>query len=181
VRTYFGKNRLFRVACSARRSRKKQVKDRFELALASLVVTGAAEAALEGVAYVSQRGNYRCSVPLGFRFTLPGRSSSEIRFSRGGITVAMFAYRNEGDVVDHRDQLLEFYGDDLELDDEDSKVLGAPGFRGMIRRKGKVTQISATVWKKRFYRIHTTGPLDKLKDVKRIHAELEKGYKLGSR
>ena len=181
VRTYFGKNRLFRVACAARRSREKQVKDRFEIAIASLVVEGAAEAAVMGIAYTSQRGNYRCTVPLGFTVFLPARSTSEIRFFRGGITVSMFAYRAEGDLLDHRDQLIEFYGDDLKLDEEDGTVLGAPGFRGVVERKGKVTLISATFWRNRFYRIHTTGLRQKLADMKRVHAQMEKGYKLGSR
>ena len=125
VRTYFGKNRLFRVHCTVRRSRAKKVRDLFDIALAGLVVKGAAEKVAGGTSFDSARGRYRCEIPAGFRVAIPARGSTDVRFKSKEVTIAMVSYRSEGELVDHRDSLKDYYEDKIKLEADDVKVFGA--------------------------------------------------------
>ena len=182
VRTYFGKNRLFRVHCSARRSRAKRVRDRFDIAIASLVAAGAAEQVIEGTLLYSERGRYSCVVPSGFRIVLPGRKSkSDMRFTnkRTGVTVTIYSYTFVGELIDHRDVMTDYYKDDLEMEDDDVKALGGIAFRGVLTRGEKRTLIVGTVKNGRAYRIHTSASKSNLEDAKRTHKAFLKALNIG--
>jgi hypothetical protein len=179
VRTYFGKNRLFRIHCSAKRSRAKRVKDRFDLAMSSLEVSGVAEQAVSGTPVKSERGNYTCMVPTGFSVLLPARGSSDLRFVGRGIRVSVISYRKDGELIDHRDSLLDYYGDDIKLDDNDIKILGTDGFRGVLTRGGSTTLIVGVVKGGRFIRVHTNASKANLEEAKRVHEVFLKTMKLG--
>lgn len=177
IRTYMGKNRLFRVDCSAKRSRRKRVKDRFDIAMASLVVDAETEKTTEGTSFASSRGLYRCVIPPGYKISLPARGSIDIAFYAGPVRVTVYSYRRAGELIDHRDQLTDFYGDDVKLEADDIRVWGTQGFRGIVKRKGKVTYLTATVRKGRYYRLHTTAPEANAEDAKRAHAIFEKAFR----
>lgn len=182
IRTYFGKNRLFRVHCSARRSRAKRVRDRFDLAMASLVCDGAAEEVVEGTVFRSVRGRYSCVVPSGFTIVLPRKESkTDARFEnkRTGVTVTIYSYSQDGDLIDHRDTMTDYYKDQLVLEDDDVKVLGGMGFRGVLTKPKRITLIVGNVRKGRWFRVHTIASKTKLEDAKRSHAAFLKALRIG--
>ena len=182
VRTYFGKNRLFRVHCSARRSRAKRVRDRFDIAMASLVCAGAAEQVIEGTPFRSERGRYSCSVPAGFTVVFPKRTSrADVRFTnkRTRVVVTIYSYTYDGDLIDHREIMTDYYKDDLVLEEEDVKVFGTTGFRGVLTQPKKITLIVGIVKNGRAYRLHTSVSKTKLADAKRSHATFLKTIRIG--
>jgi len=183
-RTYFGKNRLFRVYCTAKKSRKKRVKDLFDNATAGVTIKSGAEQVARGQAFRSQRGGYACLVPDGFLVELPSaRSKTDVRFynRRRTISVAMYGYRTSGDIIDLIDIMTDFYGDDLNMTQEETTALGGPAFRAEIKRKGKVTLLVGAVVNERVYRIHVTVEDDKLlEEARRILEKTEKSFKASS-
>lgn len=183
VRTYYGKNRLFRVACSSKRSRAKRVRDRFDIAIASLVVTSEDEAAVTGTPFESQRGEYKILVPSGFSMVLPSRGTSDMRFVTGGrtITVSIVSYAYDGQLVDQREDLEEFYGESLKLEENDVKVMGSTGFRGVVTKGDHITLIAGIVKHDRAYRIHTSFRQGKEDEGRRVHEAFLKSFKAGVR
>ena len=182
VRTYFGRNRLFRVQCSARRSRAKRVRDRFDIAMASLVCSGAAEQVVEGTPFRSVGGRYTCVVPAGFSVVLPKRTSrTDVRFQnkRTGVVVTIYSYTYDGELIDHREIMTDYYQDALVLEEEDVNVLGTTGFRGVRTQPKKITLIVGIVKNGRAYRVHTSASKTKLEDAKRAHAAFLKTIRIG--
>ena len=182
VRTYFGKNRLFRVQCSARRSRAKRVRDRFDIAMASLICAGAAEQVVEGTPFRSVGGRYTCVVPAGFTVVFPKRTSrTDARFQnkRTGVVVTIYSYTYNGELIDHRDVMTDYYKDDLVLEEDDVKVFGTSGFRGILTQPKKITLIVGIVKNGRAYRVHTSASKTKLEDAKRTHARFLNTIRIG--
>jgi hypothetical protein len=181
VRTFFGKKRLFRVACSVRRARAKRVKDRFDLALASLSIEGKSEAVQTGVLFRSERGQYGCTLPEGFLTVLPAKDANyEVRFEdpKGAIRVTVFSYEYDGNILDQIDDLLDYFGDDIEIIEEEAEVMGDEGLIAKVTQGDMITLVLGTVQNERAYRIHTTANKKKLEDAKRIHAKFLKEFKI---
>ena len=183
-RTYFGKNRLFRIHCEARRARAKRVRDLFDRALAGLVVTAADERASRGTTFHSQRGEYRCMVPEGFAVYLSkGSGPRDISFigSREGVTVSVISYRYDLTLEDQLDEMASYYGDDLKFDNEQAKALGGDAFLATITTDKKVTLVVGTVRGGRAYRVHTHCPPDKVDAAREIHERFLKTFKITAR
>ncbi|MHC4224706.1 MAG: hypothetical protein ACYSUN_11995, partial [Planctomycetota bacterium] len=181
VRTFFGKKRLFRVACSVRRARAKRVKDRFDLALASLSVEGKAEAVQTGIIFRSERGQYSCALPEGFATVLPPKDANyEVRFEspKQAVRVTVFSYDYDGNILDQVDDLVDFFGDDIEIIEEEAEVMGDEGLIAKVTQGDVITLILGTVQNDRAYRIHTAAKKKKLEDAKRIHAKFIKEFKI---
>ena len=82
-------------------------------------------------------------------------------------------------LIDHVDEMIDYYGDDIEMENEDVGVLGGKGFTATIKRKGNVSLVVGSVQNGRVYRIHTTVSKDgDLEEAKRVHAELQKTFKV---
>lgn len=178
-RTYFGKNRLFRVYCEARRSRAKRVRDLFDRAIASLVVNATDERAVAGTEFKSLRGKYGLTIPAGFTAMLPAsnRGPVDFRFDDRNVSVRIVSYAYEGYLADQVEEMLDYYGDDLKLDKEDAKVMGGNGFLATLTRGSKVTLIAGTVQNGRAYRIHVETTPAKIDDAKRAREAFVKGFK----
>ena len=182
-RTYFGKNRLFRVYCEARRSRAKRVRDLFDRATDSLVVNATDEKAVAGTEFRSLRGKYSVLIPAGFTAVLPAsnRGPTDFQFDdrSTGVSVSIVSYADRGMLVDLVEKMVDYYGDDLKLDQEDVKVMGGDGFYATLTQGSKVTLIVGTVQNDRVYRIHTKTTPDKIEDAKRAQEAFLKGFKAG--
>ncbi|MCZ6573271.1 MAG: hypothetical protein O7C98_08900 [Planctomycetota bacterium] len=183
VCTYYGKNRVFRVRCEAPQIRWKRVKDRFESAINGLRITSGKEVVQGGTPFYSQRGAYRCVVPDGYTVVLPSKkSSSDARFQnrrRDGLIV-VYAYRFRGDLQDHIDQLVDYYGDEFIIDSEDAHVLGGKGFTGLLEIKNEKWRILGTGNRKgRVYRVHQKLKAGAQEDEKRILDKFLKSLKTG--
>ncbi|MHC4954908.1 MAG: hypothetical protein ACYTGZ_13560 [Planctomycetota bacterium] len=182
VRTYFGKSRLYRVACSVRRTRLKNVRDLFTRAAAGLSVTDKGERVLRGVPFRSSRGRYSCVVPEGFVPDLPGaKRTYDMQFvgKRGAYRIYVYSFPYDGSIVDQADDLLEFYGDNMKLTKEETKIMGGEGFEALITKDNRLTHVSAWMSKRRVYRIHTAGEKKAEKDLAEIHANFMKGFRAG--
>ena len=115
---------------------------------------------------------------------MPAKGSTDIRFEskRAKVTVSIYSYADDGDLVDHRNVITDYYGTrdyDVELEDDDVKMFGTDGFRGVLKKEGAVTMVVGIVLKGRFYRIHTSGKKAKPEDLKRIHAAFVKLTRFG--
>ncbi|MHC4547682.1 MAG: hypothetical protein ACYTEZ_02810 [Planctomycetota bacterium] len=183
VRTYFGKNRLFRVYCEARRARARRVRDLFDRAIASLAVQATDEKTVVGTPFRSLRGNYSCLIPEGFAAVLPARytGSTDFRFDhrKAGITVSIVSYPYDGILADLVEEMLDYYGDDIKVEQEEAKVLGGDGFTATITKDSRVTLIVGSVQNERAYRIHTHASKAALDEAKRAHAAFMKGFRAG--
>jgi hypothetical protein len=179
--TYFGKNRLFRVYCEARRSRAKRVRDLFDRAIAGLVVSATDEKAAGGLEFKSLRGNYSLTIPVGFTAVLPASSRGPTDFTfddrSTGVSVSIISYVYEKILADQLDDLVEYYGDELKVEQEDAKVMGDDGFVATLTQGAKVTLIVGTVQHGRAYRIHTKTTPAKLEEAKRAQDAFLKGFK----
>ena len=128
VRTYFGKNRLFRVRCEARRARAKRVQSYFDTALAGLVVTATDEAVTRGTMFRSLRGMYTCLVPEGFTvYALPDNHRPrdvifENRKLGVAVTVISYGYA-DGHLVDQVEEMSDYYGERINIDIGDPEAL----------------------------------------------------------
>ena len=182
-RTYFGKHRLFRVNCDARRSRAKRVRDLFDRAIASLVVNATEERTVGGVEFRSLRGKYRLVIPVGFTAVLPAssRGPTDLTFDdrSTGVSVSIISYVYHKILADQVDDLADYYGDDLKVEREDVEVMGGEGFFATLTQGSKVTLIVGTVQNSRVYRIHTKTTLAKLEDAKRAQDAFLKAFKAG--
>jgi hypothetical protein len=180
-RTYFGRNRLFRVNCNARRSRAKRVRDLFDRAIASLVVNATDERTVVGTQFRSQRGKYSLLIPEGFTAVLPASNKGPADFlfeDRSlGVSVSIVSYASVRILADIVEEMVDYYGDDLKMEQEEAKVMGGDGFVATLTKGTKVTLIVGTVLNDRVYRIHTKTTTDKLEDAKRAQAAFLKGFK----
>ena len=179
-RTYYGANRLFRVHCTVRKSRLRRVKDLLERATAGLIVRNSQEKVVAGYAFVSERGKYRCLVPAEFTSVLPPRNArADMRFGSRtmGVTVSVWAYTFEGILADHVEEMVDYYGDALKMENEETKALGGDAFTATLTKGDKVTLIVGSVQKGRVYRIHTSGKKSKMDDLERAHAAFVKSFK----
>jgi len=179
ARTYFGKNRLFRVHCSVRRARAKRVRDLLQSAMAGLEVTAQEEKVVRGQLFQSNRGQYTCVIPEGFIPVLPARPRYDMRFAprRGGVTVVVYGYVFEGNSIDHVDELVDFYGQDFKIGKEEAKVMGGTGFTGTVKRRGNLTRVTGLVARNRVWRVHTIGPEDKVEEIDRVHQKFLEGFR----
>jgi hypothetical protein len=182
-RTYFGKNRLFRVYCEARRSRAKRVRDLFDRAIASLAVNATDERTVGGTEFRSLRGKYSLLIPVGFTAVLPASSRGPTDFTfddrRTGVSIGIVSYVYHKILADQLDDLVDYYGDDLKVEQEDVEVMGGEGFVATLTQGSKVTLIVGTVQHGRAYRIHTKTTPEKLEDAKRAQDAFLKGFKAG--
>ena len=183
VCTYYGKNRVFRVRCQAPQIRWKRVQDRFESAISGLRITSGKEKVQGGTPFHSERGAYRCVVPAGYTAVLPSKkSSTDVRFqhrSRDGMLV-IYAYVFRGQLQDHLDQLIDYYGDEFIIESEETTVLGGKGFVGRLDTKKGKWRIMATGNRKgRVYRIHQKMKAGAEEDEKRILDKFVKSFKIG--
>ncbi|MHC4971946.1 MAG: hypothetical protein ACYTG3_06410 [Planctomycetota bacterium] len=180
-RTYFGQNRLFRVNCDARRSRAKRVRDLFDRALASLVVNATDERTVVGTQFRSLRGKYSLLVPEGFTAVLPAsnRGPTDFLFEdhTQGVSVSIVSYSYDAILADLVEQMVDYYGDDLKMEQEEAKVMGGEGFLATLKKGTKLTLIVGTVQNDRAYRIHTKTTTDKLEEAKRAQAAFMEGFK----
>jgi len=182
VRTYYGRGRLYRVACSVQRARHAKVKDLFERALDSLEVQAVEEAATAGTPFLSWRGNYSCLVPEGFTVNMPGdRASSDVWFEdkRSGIVASVVTYAFRGDSREHVDSLVAYYKESLVIESEEAQVLGSKGFLGTVSKGDKKTRIAGVVAKGRVYRVHVEYPAAREAEGLRVMDGLLKSMKLG--
>jgi len=180
-RTYFGQNRLFRVYCNARRSRAKRVRDLFDRAMASLVVNATDERTVVGTEFRSLRGKYSLLIPEGFAAVLPASSKGPTDFQFEdralGLSVSLVSYSYDGILADMMEEMVDYYGDDLKMDQEDVNVMGGEGFLATLTKGTRITLIVGTVLNDRVYRIHTKATPDKLEDAQRAQAAFLKGFK----
>lgn len=184
ARTYFGRHRLFRVECDAPRARAKRVRDLFDIALAGLEVTGEDEAVSVGQGFVSQRGGYSCVIPEGFIGVLPvANSKADMGFSnrREGVMIYVYAYPYKGILLDHVEELMDFYRDEIKIDKDDADVLGGKGFIATRTKGDEITLITGTVRNGRVFRIHTIAPKGKLDVAKRAHEKLVASFRIARR
>jgi len=182
VRTYFGANRLFRVHCTVRRRRLKNVQDLFTRAAASLAVTAAAERVATGVPFVSSRGGWTCAIPEGFVADLPPSNRNyDMQFvgDHGKQRIYVYAYGYQGTAVDQVADLVDFYGDDLKVTREDFKRFGGDAFDATLNKDDRVTLISGVVRGQRAYRVHTSGPKGSEKELAELHGRFLDGFRLG--
>ncbi len=180
-RTYYGANRLFRVHCTARSSRLKRVKDLFQRAAKGLVVSSSQEKVVSGYRFHSERGKYQCLVPAELTGALPPRNAkADMRFgSRNlGVTISIWSYAFDGILADHVEEMVDYYGTAIKVDNEEAKALGGTAFLSTLTKGDKVTLITGTVQNGRVYRIHTSGKKSKLDDLKRVHAAFAKTFKI---
>jgi len=182
VRTYFGANRLFRVHCTVRRRRLKNVQDLFTRAASSLSVTASAEKVAHGVPFVSARGAWSSAIPDGFVPELPpdGRNY-DMQFvgDRGKVRIYVYAYGYQGTIDDQIADLVDFYGESMKVTKEQFKRGGADAFDAVITKGDRVTLVAGMVKGKRAYRVHTAGPKDAEKNLAEIHARFVEGFRLG--
>lgn len=181
VRTYFGANRLYRVHCSAGRSRYKKVEDLFRLALEQLTIRAAEERAAAGIEFSSQRGRYDCLVPDGYRTVLPPANSTvDIRLesAKEGLSLQVYSYALEGDHLAHLEQVRQFYGEELQVDGEEVDLLGGKGFRAHVLKGDIVTHMAGIVREGRAYRIHAIAPKGKDEAAKGLLDLFLRGFKV---
>lgn len=180
-RTYFGQNRLFRVYCDARRSRAKRVRDLFDRALGSLVVNATEERSTMGTEFRSLRGKYSLLIPEGFTAVLPAsnRGPTDFQFDdhSRGVSVSIVSYAYDAILPDLVEQMADYYGDDLKLEQEEAQVMGGKGFLATLTKGSRVTLIVGTVQNERAYRIHTKTTADHLEEAKRAQEAFLKGFK----
>jgi hypothetical protein len=172
VRTFFGKNRLYRVSCSVRRNRAKRVRDLFDHAMDSLKVQAQAERVAEEISFRSKRGGYTCEIPRGFSIVVPEADAEhDIFFDGGGrgISISVFCLDYEGELFDQRDELEYEFDDDITFDEEETQVLGGTGFLATIQRGGYVTLVAGVLKDGRLTRIHTAIRKSRLEDGRRTH------------
>lgn len=182
VRTYFGANRLFRVQCSVRRRRLKNVQDLFTRAAASVSVTATAERVATGVPFISSRGGWTCRIPEGFVPDLPPANRSyDMQFvgDHGKLRVYVYAYGYDGTAADQIADLVDFYGDDLKVTRENFKRFGGDAFDATLEKDGRTTMISGVVRGRRAYRVHTAGPKGSEKELAELHGRFLEGLRLG--
>jgi len=181
TRTYFGRNRLFRVHCDAPRARAKRVRDLFDIALAGLEVTAEDEAVSIGQGFVSQRGGYSCVIPEGFIGVLPpSNSKADMAFSsrRDDVMIYVYAYGYGGILVDHVEELIDYYRDELKIEKEEARVMGGKGFIATRTKGDEITLITGTVREERVFRIHTIAAKGKLDVAKRAHGKLVESFRI---
>jgi len=182
VRTYFGANRLFRVHCTVRRRRLRNVEDLFTRAAASLTVSAAGEKVATGVPFLSSRGGWGCVIPDGFVPDLPPSTRNyDMQFigHRGKVRIYVYAYGYQGTIDDQVADLLDFYGEDMKIVKENFKRHGGPAFDATITQGDRTTHVAALVRGARAYRVHTAGPKDRASDVEAIHKRFLEGFRLG--
>ncbi|MHC4938375.1 MAG: hypothetical protein ACYTHK_05350 [Planctomycetota bacterium] len=182
VRTYFGKNRLFRVHCTVRRRRLKNVRDLFVRAAASLSVEAGSEKVARGIPFRSSRSGWNCAIPEGFVADLPpaGRNY-EMQFigQRGKVRIYIYAYGYQGTIEDQLADLTDYYGDTMKITKEEFKRYGGEAFDATITKGDRMTMVAAIVKGKRVYRVHTAGPKASEADLAAIHERFLKGFRLG--
>ncbi len=182
VRTYYGKNRLYRIACSVQRARHAKVKDLFERAVDSLEVQAEAEATTAGTPFQSWRGNYSCQVPDGFTVNVPGdRAPNDVWFEnrRAGIIASVVSYPFRGDSREHVDSLVAYYKDALKIESEEAQVLGGTGVAGIVTKGDKKTRIAGVVRNGKVYRVHVEYPAAAETEGTRVMEALVKSMKIG--
>jgi len=182
IRTYYGKQRLFRIACTVRRSRARRVRDLFDRAVAGLKVTASEEKVVTARRFTSERGRYTCLIPEGFVPVLPPTGQKpDMRFQdrSTGVVVSVYSYAYEGELIDHVEEMLDYYGDAIEMDEHETRVLGGPGFRATITKGEWTTLVSGTVRKNHVYRVHTTFLKKHAEEGKRTHEAFLKGFRPG--
>ena len=180
-RTYFGTERLYRVHCTVRRSRAKRVEDLFVRALGSLTVSEGKEKVVRGTTFQSGRGKWLCTVPDGYRIFLPPANwNSDMVFDSKstGLRIAVYSFEYDGVLEDQLDELYEYYGDDLKMNEDTVSVLGADGFEGSLEKDGTVTLISGTLRYGRIHRVHTSGRTSKLAAIRERHAKFIEGMEI---
>lgn len=183
VYTYLGKNRLFRVHCTVRRSRLKKVRDLFTRAAAGLAVTAAAEKVVRGQPIRSARGAWSASIPEGFMPVVPavGRNY-DMRFvdRRGKLNVYVYAFLYQGSIDDQLQDLIDYYGDELKITKEETKRYGAPAFDATVTRKGRLTHMAAFLHRGRVYRVQTSGDAKIAADIAAMHEKFLKTFQPGN-
>ncbi|MGQ0613974.1 MAG: hypothetical protein ACT4PV_09585 [Planctomycetaceae bacterium] len=182
VRTYYGKNRLYRIACSVQRARHAKVKDLFERAVDSLELQAEAEATTAGTSFKSWRGDYVCQVPDGFSVNVPGdRAPNDVWFEnrRAGIIASVVSYPFRGDSREHVDSVVAYYKDALKIESETAEVLGGTGLLGVVTKGDKKTRIAGIVRDGKVYRVHVEYPSAAEAEGVRVMEALLKSMKLG--
>ena len=180
VQTYYGKHRLFRVRASVRRVRYKKVKN--DLEHISLRVGEGTEQVTLGTPLYSWSGRYSCSVPDGYTVTLPRKkATNDVSFTKkgSGVTLYIYSYNFDGDFQDHVDMMLDYYEDEIQLQEGETKVLGEPGFIGTITRGKKPIYVIGTVKRGRAIRFHAAYEKDKEAEAKKLVDKLLKTFKAG--
>ena len=180
VQTYYGKHRLFRVRASVRRVRYKKVKN--DLEHVNLRVGEGQEKVTVGTPLYSWSGRYRCSVPEGYTISLRSKKAShDVAFTKKGSGVTLYIYANtfDGDIQDQVDDMLDFYDDEIKLQEEETKVLGKPGFVGTITRGKNPTYVVGTVKGGRAIRFHAVYEKGKEADAKKLVDKVLKTFKTG--
>jgi hypothetical protein len=180
VQTYYGKHRLFRVRATVRRVRYKKVRD--QLDAIDLRIDESQEKVTVGTPLYSRNGRYGCSVPEGYAIALPSRKANhDVSFTKKGSGVALYiySYTFDGDIQDHVDMLLDYYDDEIQLQEGEPKVLGAPGLVGTITRGKNPSYVVGTVKGGRAIRFHAVYEKGKEADAKKLVEWLLKTFKAG--
>jgi len=182
VRTYFGKARLYRVFCTVRRTRLKNVRDLFTRAVSGVTVTEKGERVTRGIPFRSSRGLYSCTIPEGFVADLPGRKRSfdmEFASTDSKVRIYVYSFVYDGTIQDQTDDLIEFYGDEMKLTKEETKILGGEAMQATITRNKRVTLVTAVLKRNRIFRIHVSGPESMAKNLDALQADFIKGFRTG--
>ena len=180
VRTYFGKARLYRVFCTVRRTRLKNVRDLFARAAAGVSVSDVGERVTRGSPFRSSRGSYTCSIPEGFVPDLPGRRKNfDMQFvSRNSkVRIYVYSFVYDGNIQDQADELLDFYGDAMKVTKEEAKILGGEAMQAAIQKDDRTTLVTAVHKRNRIYRIHVSGPQTMAKELAALQTEFIKGFR----
>jgi len=180
TRTYLGKRRLFRVACTVRRSRARRVRDLLDRAVAGLTVTASEEKVRTALRFTSERGGYSCTIPEGFAPVLPAAGQkADMRFQDRltGTRVSVFSYAYDGELIDHVEEMQDYYGDAIEVGKEKVSVLGGPGFSATITKGEWITLVAGTVRNNHVFRVHTTFMKKHAAQGKRTHEAFLKGLR----
>jgi len=186
VRTYFGVNRLYRVYCTVRKRRLKNVRDLFTRAASGLTVTASDEKVVRGLPFISSRGLYSCAVPEGFVPDLPPANRNyDMQFvggKRGSIRIYVYAFPYDGSIEDQQEDLIDYYGDSMKVTQDASggkKMLGGTGLTATINKDKRTTLVTAAVVGRRMYRIHTAGPDDQQAELAAIHQKFVDAFHSG--
>ena len=123
-------------------------------------------------------------IPEGFIGLLPpSNSKADMGFlnQRDNIMIYVYAYSYRGILVDHIEELIDFYGEQIKIDKEDARVLGGKGFVATRTKGDEVTLITGTVRDEHVFRIHTIVSKENLDAAKRAHAKFAGTFRIDRR
>ena len=109
-----------------------------------------------------------------------GMSNADMGFSnrRDDVMIYVYAYPYRGILVDHIEELIDFYGDQIKIEQEDASVFGGKGFVATRTKGDQVTLITGIVRDQHVFRVHTIVGKAKLDAAKRAHEKFVGNFRI---